>query len=69
MKKSQIVIWSILIALVFVHYFYMPERPEVTRGEMQSLSTPGSADPTWLTSGTRLYRSRRFRTSRPCSSS
>jgi hypothetical protein len=34
MKKSQIVIWSILIALVFVHYFYMPERPEVTRGEM-----------------------------------
>lgn len=34
MKKSQIVIWSILITLVFVHYFYMPEQPEVTRGEM-----------------------------------
>ena len=34
MKKSQIVIWSILIALVLVHYFYMPEQPEVTRGEM-----------------------------------
>jgi hypothetical protein len=34
MKKSQIVIWSILITLVFVHYFYMPEQPEVTKGEM-----------------------------------
>lgn len=34
MKKSQIIIWSILIALVFVHYFYMPEQPEVTRGEI-----------------------------------
>ena len=34
MKKRQIVIWSILITLVFVHYFYMPEQPEVTRGAM-----------------------------------
>ncbi len=34
MKKSHIIIWSILFALVFVHYFYTPEQPEITKGTM-----------------------------------
>jgi hypothetical protein len=34
MKKSRIIIWSILFALVFVHYLYMPEQPEITKGTM-----------------------------------
>jgi hypothetical protein len=34
MNKSRIVILSILLALVFVHYLYIPEQPEITKGTM-----------------------------------
>jgi len=41
MKKSQIVIWGILICLVLVHYFYTPDGPEIDRAP-QSWKVPQS---------------------------
>jgi len=35
MKKIPLIVWVILICLVFVHYFYTPEKPEIVTGEMR----------------------------------
>ena len=34
MKKIPLIVWIILICLVFVHYFYTPEMPEIATGAM-----------------------------------
>ena len=43
MKKIPLTIWIILISLVFVHYFYTPEMPEIATGEMKI--DPGERQP------------------------
>lgn len=44
MKKIPlIIIWVILISLVFVHYFYTPEMPEIATGEIKI--DPGERQP------------------------
>lgn len=40
MKKISIVVLGVLACLLFVHYFYLPETPEITRGEISV--APGS---------------------------
>ena len=42
MKKIPLIVWVILICLVFVHYFYTPEKPEIATGAMRST---GSVSP------------------------
>ena len=34
MKKIPLIVWVILICLVFSHYFYTPEKPEIATGAM-----------------------------------
>jgi len=41
MKKISIVVLGVLACLLFAHYFYLPEAPEITRGEIST--TPGSS--------------------------
>lgn len=43
MKKIPLIVWVILICLVFVHYFYTPEMPEMATGEMRI--DPGERQP------------------------
>jgi hypothetical protein len=43
MKKIPLIVWIILICLVFVHYFYTPEMPEIATGEMRI--DPGERQP------------------------
>ena len=43
MKKIPLIVWVILICLVFVHYFYTPEKPEIATGEMKI--DPGKHQP------------------------
>lgn len=40
MKKISIVVLGVLACLLFVHYFYLPQTPEITRGEISV--APGS---------------------------
>lgn len=40
MNKISIVILGILAFLLFVHYFYLPETPEITRGEINVAPDP-----------------------------
>lgn len=34
MKKTQLLFWLILICLLLVHYFYVPEMPDIATGEI-----------------------------------
>lgn len=42
MKKISIVVLGVLVCLLFVHYFYLPEAPEIARGEINV--APGSSE-------------------------
>jgi len=42
-KKIPLIVWVILISLVFVHYFYTPEAPEIATGEIKI--DPGERQP------------------------
>ena len=45
MKKIPLIVWIILISLVFVHYFYTPEMPEIATGETRIDLDPGERQP------------------------
>jgi hypothetical protein len=45
MKKIPLIVWVILICLIFVHYFYTPEKPEIVTGEMRIDLDPGERQP------------------------
>lgn len=45
MKKIPLIVWVILICLVFVHYFYTPEMPEIVTGGMGIDLDPGKRQP------------------------
>lgn len=45
MKKIPLIIWIILISLVFVHYLYTPEMPEIATGETKINLDPEKCQP------------------------
>ena len=58
MKKIPLIVWVILICLVFVHYLYTPEKPEIVTGEMRI--DPGEYQPDLVNLWDALVREQGF---------
>jgi hypothetical protein len=58
LKKIPVIVWVILICLVFVHYLYTPEKPEIVTGEMRI--DPGEYQPDLVNLWDALVRDQGF---------